>query len=57
MRNKDLFERKVERFQAQVKTIGYNIRRNELDIAYDSVKELLEKLEDLQTLLNTEHQD
>jgi hypothetical protein len=57
MRNKDLFEQKLERFEAEVKNIGYNIRRNELDTAYNLVEVLLEKIGDLRTLLNTEHQD
>jgi hypothetical protein len=57
MRNKDLFEQKLERFEAEVKNMGYNIHRNELDIAYDLVEVLLEKIGDLRTLLNTEHQD
>ena len=57
MRNKDLFEQKLERFEAEVKRIGYNIHKNELDVAYSLVEVLLEKIGDLRTLLNTEHQD
>lgn len=57
MRNKDLFEQKLERFEADVKSMGYNIHKNELDIAYSLVEVLLEKIGDLRTLLNTEHQD
>ena len=57
MRNKDLFEQKLERFEAEVKNIGYNIHRSELNTAYDLVEVLLEKIGDLRTLLNTEHQD
>jgi len=57
MRNKDLFEQKLERFEAEVKNIGYNIHKNELDVAYSLVEVLLEKVGDLRTLLNTEHQD
>lgn len=57
MRNKDLFEQKLERFEAEVKSIGYSIHKNELDIAYDLVETLLEKIADLRTLLNTESQD
>jgi hypothetical protein len=57
MRNKELFEQKLERFEAEVKTIGYHIHRNELDVAYSQVEVLLEKIGDLRTLLNTEHQD
>jgi len=57
MRNKDLFEQKLERFEAEVKTMGYLIHRNEVGQAYEKVAELLEKVGDLRTLLNTEHQD
>lgn len=57
MRNKNLFEQKLERFESQVKNMGYNIHKNELDIAYQLVEDLLEKIGDLRTLLNTEHQD
>jgi len=57
MRNKDLFEQKLERFEAEVKNIGYNIHRNEVDKAYELVEALLEKIGDLRTLLNTESQD
>ena len=57
MRNKDLFEQKLERFEAEVKKQGYHIRRGEHDIAYNKVEELLQKIQDMRTLLNTEHQD
>jgi hypothetical protein len=57
MRNKNLFEQKLERFEAEVKGMGYNIHKNELDTAYSLVENLLEKIGDLRTLLNTEHQD
>lgn len=57
MRNKDLFVQKLERFEAEVKKMGYHVHRNELDVAYAKVEELLEKIGDLRTLLNTEHQD
>jgi Mg2+ and Co2+ transporter CorA len=57
MRNKDLFTQKLERFEAEVKNIGYHIHRNEQSEAYTKVEELLEKIGDLRTLLNTEHQD
>jgi hypothetical protein len=57
MRNKDLFVQKLERFEAEVKKMGYHIHRNEQAIAYDKVEELLEKIGDMRTLLNTESQD
>jgi hypothetical protein len=57
MRNKDLFQQKLERFEAEVKKIGYHIHKKEQEVAYAKVEELLEKISDMQTLLNTEHQD
>lgn len=57
MRNKNLFEQKLERFEAEVKKMGYHIHRNEQQEAYEKVEELLEKIGDMQSLLNTEHQD
>ena len=57
MRNKDLFEQKLERFESEVKKMGYYIHKNELNAAYELVENLLEKLADMRTLLNTEHQD
>jgi len=57
MRNKDLFVQKLERFEAEVKSMGYSIHRNEVDKAYELVEALLEKIGDLRTLLNTESQD
>lgn len=57
MRNKELFEQKLERFESEVKKMGYHIHKHELDTAYALVEDLLEKIGDLRTLLNTEHQD
>lgn len=57
MRNKTLFEQKLERFESEVKKIGYHIHRNEQVESYAKVEELLEKIGDLRTLLNTESQD
>jgi hypothetical protein len=57
MRNKTLFEQKLERFESEVKKIGYHIHRNEQAEGYAKVEELLEKIGDMRTLLNTEHQD
>lgn len=57
MRNKDLFEQKLERFESEVKKMGYHIHRNEQQEAYQKVEELLERIEDMRSLLNTEHQD
>jgi hypothetical protein len=57
MRNKTLFEQKLERFESEVKKVGYHIHRNEQSEAYAKVEELLERIGDMRTLLNTEHQD
>lgn len=57
MRNKILFESKLENLEALIKRVGYHIHRNERDIAYNLIENLLEKLGDMQTLLNTETQD
>ena len=57
MRNKDLFEQKLERFEAEVKKQGYHINRGETSTAYEKVQDLLEKIQDMRSLLNTETQD
>lgn len=57
MRNKELFVRKLERLASEIKNVGFHIRRNENDIAYDMIAVLLERVQDLETLLNTETQD
>ena len=57
MRNKELLEVKMERLTAEVKLIGYHIRRDESNVAFDKVREVIEKIEDIQTLIRTETQD
>lgn len=57
MRNKLLFEEKLERYTSDVKHIGYLIHQQEGEEAYKQVAVCLEKLEDLKTLLSTEEQD
>jgi len=57
MRNKELFERKLDKFESEVKLLSYYMSRNEGNAAYDKLKELLERLDDMRTLLNTESQD
>jgi len=57
VRNKELFERKLERLNNIVKNIGYHIRRDERDAAYKLVGSTVEFIQDMQTLLNTEVQD
>ena len=57
MRNKDLFEQKMERIESVIKLVGYHIHRDEKDIAYDLVGKSLNILEEMTTLLRTETQD
>jgi hypothetical protein len=57
MRNKELFGKKLERLSSEIKNVGFHIRRNETDIAYEMIAVLLERVQDLETLLNTEAQD
>jgi hypothetical protein len=44
MRNKDLFQQKLERFEAEVKKMGYHIHKGELDTAFDKVEELFDQV-------------
>jgi hypothetical protein len=57
MRNKILVEKKLERVERYLKNISFNVNRNQRRDAQDTVKEALEKIEEIQTLLNTETQD
>jgi hypothetical protein len=57
MRNKELFEKKIERLTSELKNIGFHIRRDEKEQAYDLVGVVLERLADIETLLRTEKQD
>ncbi len=57
MRNKELFERKLEKFESEVKLAAYHFTRNEMSMGSDKVMELLERISDMRTLLNTEEQD
>lgn len=57
MRNKELFERKLERLSSLIKNIGFHIHRDERDEAYKLVARTVDFVEDMQTLLNTEVQD
>ncbi len=56
MRNKEVILTKLERLEAEIKLVGYNIRTANQDIAYDKVSKVLEDLSDIRTLINTEHQ-
>jgi hypothetical protein len=57
MRNKDLFVTKLEKFESEVKLVAYHFFRNEQDAGSTKVMELLERIQDMRTLLNTEQQD
>lgn len=57
MRNKTLLTRKLERMERYLKNIEYNMNRNDRRAAKQTIDEALEKLSDMQTLLNTETQD
>jgi hypothetical protein len=57
MRNKDLFEQKMERVESIIKLVGYHIHRDEKDQAYELVGKSLNVLEEMFTLLRTETQD
>jgi len=57
MKTKEAIQTKLERVEAKVKKIGYHIRRNELEVAYNTIEKVLEDTSDIQTLLNRETQD
>ena len=57
MRNRDVVQIKLERLEAEVKLIGYNIHKADRDAAYEKVSVVLEAIGDIRTLLNTESQD
>ena len=57
MRNRDVVQIKLERLEAEVKLIGYNIHKADRDAAYEKVSVVLEAIGDIRTLLNTENQD
>lgn len=57
MRNKELFEQKMERLESVVKLVGYHIHRDEKETAYELVGKSLGIMEEMTTLLRTETQD
>lgn len=57
MRNKTLFEKKIDKLESTVTTVEYHVARNERDQAYVEIDKLRELLSTLTTLLNTEEQD
>jgi hypothetical protein len=56
MRNKEVILTKLERLEAEIKLVGYNVRTANQDVAYEKVGKVLEDLSDIRTLINTEHQ-
>ena len=57
MRNKEVIEKNIERIEAQVKKVGYHIKRNESQEGFDLIEKILELTANIQTLLNREVQD
>lgn len=57
MRNKELFELKLERLESLVKLIGYHTFRDEKEDAYKHIDKCTDLISDIRTLLNTETQD
>lgn len=57
MRNKEVIEKNIERIEAQIKKVGYHIKRNESQESFDLIAKILEITSNIQTLLNREVQD
>ena len=57
MRNKTLVQNKMDKVESLLKLIGYSINRGEYEKGYKTVEDVIEKLEEVRTLLNTETQD
>lgn len=57
MITKDVVLVKLERLEAEVKKVGFHIRRNESDTAFSKIEDLLERIGDIKTLLNRESQN
>lgn len=57
MRNKEVVEKNIERIEAQIKKVGYHIKRNESQEGFDLIAKILEITSNIQTLLNREVQD
>lgn len=57
MRNKELLEKKMEKIDSMVRLVGYHIHREEKEESYKVIDSLLEKVEEINTLLRTETQD
>ena len=57
MRNKNLFENKIERLESIMKNIEYSFNRNERNEGIQEVTKAKQILEQLSTYLSTETQD
>lgn len=57
MRNKDLVQVKLEKIEANLKSMNFHIGRNERELAYIELDKISDVLSQIQTLLNTETQD
>jgi len=57
MRNKNLFENKIERLESIMKNIEYSFNRNERNEGIQEVTKAKQILEQLSTYLSTEIQD
>jgi len=57
MKTKEVIQTKLERIEAKAKKIGYHIRLEEYNEAYDMVQKILDDTADIQTYLNRETQD
>lgn len=57
MKYRDLVLGKIEKLTAQTKLIGYNIKRQETDTAFNLIKEVLDKIEDIESMIEREPQD
>lgn len=57
MRNKNLFENKVERLESILKNIEYSFNRNQRNEGLEEVSKAKDILSQLTTYLRTENQD
>ena len=57
MKTKEVIQTKLERIEAKAKKIGYHIRLEEYNEAFNMVQKILDDTADIQTYLNRETQD
>ena len=57
MRNKEVVENRLEKVNTEIKNVGYLIRTQNLEEAFDKIATILEHTGDIQTFLNGETQD